>query len=99
MISECGKSSSKGLHPAQAAFEGHGFAARTVEPAATATSLSPAPTMPPGKGPSLSSEPLQATSSAFLSLGQRGGAKGRTRSEFPERQTQKETVTSKGPQV
>ena len=36
--------------PAQAAFDGHGFAGRTAEPAATATSLSFAPTSPPGKG-------------------------------------------------
>lgn len=36
--------------PVQAAFDGHGFAGRTAESVATATSLSLAPTSPWGKG-------------------------------------------------
>lgn len=85
--------------PAQVALEGHGFAASTAKLAVTTISLSPPPTTPLGEDPSPSSEPLQAISSAFLSLGQKGVAKGRTRSKFPESQTQMETVTPKRPQV
>lgn len=61
---------------AQEAFQGHGFAVRTVEPVSITISLSSDPTTAPGEGPYPSSEPLPEASSAVPSSGQREGPEG-----------------------
>lgn len=70
--------------PTQGAFEGHGFAGRAAQLAATTTPQSPTPATHLGEGPSPSSELFPTASSAFLLLRQRGGAKGGARLNLPK---------------